>query len=106
MDPFPSTWGTSITTSLPCHRTTAPPLVTPYYTSPASRASIDDIIIDIIYEIRQPIMDIAHFDTSEDPTDFQEEDTTFFDFLKTQVGGSGPPEPPEINFPLDSIPSP
>ena len=51
-------------------------------------------------------MDIAHFDTSEDPTDFQEEDTTFFDFLKTQVGGSGPPEPPEINFPLDSIPSP
>jgi len=38
--------------------------------------------------------------------DFQEEDPTFFDFPKTQPGGSGPPEPPETNPPLDSIPSP
>jgi hypothetical protein len=37
---------------------------------------------------------------------FQEEDPTFFDFPETQGGGSEPPEPPEINPPLSSIPSP
>ena len=37
--------------------------------------------------------------------DFQE-DPTFFNFHKTQAGGSGPPEPHETNPPLDSIPSP
>ena len=38
--------------------------------------------------------------------DSQEEDPTFFDFPETQAGGFGPPEPPEINAPLGSIPSP
>jgi hypothetical protein len=38
--------------------------------------------------------------------DFQEEDLTFFDFLETHVGGSGPPEPHETNPPLYSIPYP
>ena len=50
-------------------------------------------------------MDITHFQTSEDPTCFKE-DPTFFNFLETQAGGSGPPESPETSPPLDSIPSP
>ena len=33
-------------------------------------------------------------------------DSTFFNLSETQEGGSGPPEPPEINPPLGSIPSP
>ena len=36
--------------------------------------------------------------------DFQG-DPTFFSFFETQLGGSGPPEPPETNPPLVSIPS-
>ena len=33
-------------------------------------------------------------------------DPTFFKFPKAQAFGSGPPEPPETNIPLGSIPSP
>ena len=74
-------------------------------------SSIDDLIIDKILEIHQPIIDIAHFETFEDPefqnlADFQEEDPTFFNFLETQAGGPGPLDPPETNPPLASIPSP
>ena len=38
--------------------------------------------------------------------DFHEEDHTFFDFPETQVGDSGPSEPPKTNPPLDYFPSP
>ena len=68
-------------------------------------SSVDDLIIDTIYEIRQPIIDIAHSETSKDLVDFQG-DSTFFKFPETQVGGSGPPELPETNPLLGSIPSP
>ena len=56
-------------------------------------SNVDDLIIDTISKICQPITNIAHSKTLEDPMDFQE-DPTFFDFLENQVGGSGPPEPP------------
>ncbi|CAF4316935.1 unnamed protein product [Adineta steineri] len=77
----------------------------PYGGSENLTSSIDDLIIDTIYEIRQPIRNIAHSETSEDPANFQG-DSTFFNFLETQVGGFGPPEPPKTNPPLSSIPSP
>ena len=38
--------------------------------------------------------------------DFLEGYSTFFDFLETQAGGSGPHEPPKTNPLLASIPSP
>ena len=66
---------------------------------------IDDHIIDTIYEIRQPIIDIAHYETSDDPLYFQG-DSTFFNFPETQAGGFGPPDPPKTNPPLGSAPSP
>ena len=82
----------------------------PYGDDETLTSNIDDLIIDTIYEILQPIIDIAHFETSKDPkfqnlVDFQEQGPTFFDFLETQAGGFGPPEHPERNPPLDSIPS-
>jgi hypothetical protein len=77
----------------------------PYDDGETLTSSIDDLIIDAIYEIRQPIIDIAHSETFEDPMNFQG-DSTFFNFPKTQVGGFGPPESLETNPPLDSIPSP
>ena len=39
------------------------------------------------------------------PWDFHG-DSTLFNFFETQASGFGPPEPPETNPPLDSIPSP
>ena len=77
----------------------------PYGDGETLTFSIDDLLIDTIYDIHQPIIDISHSETSEDPTDFQG-DSTFFSFLETQAGGSGPPKPPETNPPLDSIQSP
>ncbi|CAF4364079.1 unnamed protein product, partial [Adineta steineri] len=68
-------------------------------------ANIDDLIIYTISEIHQPIIDIAHSETTKDPLDFQG-NSTFFNFFETQAGGSRPPEPPETNPPLGSIPSP
>ena len=67
-------------------------------------SNIDDLIIDTISEIHQPIIDIAHSETFENPLDFQG-DSTLFNLSETQAGGSGPPEPPKNNTPLDSIPS-
>ncbi|CAF4431786.1 unnamed protein product, partial [Adineta steineri] len=67
--------------------------------------NIDDHILDTIFYIHQPIIDIAHSKTYEDPVDFQG-DSTFFNLPKTQEGGFGPPEPPETNPPLGSITSP
>ena len=77
----------------------------PYGDGETLTSNIDDLIIDTISKIHQPIIDIAHSKTFEDPLDFQG-DSTFFNFSETQVGGSGPPEPPETNPPLGSIPSP
>ena len=68
-------------------------------------SNIDDLIIDTISEIHQPIIDIAHSETAEDPLDFQG-DSAFFNFSETQVGGSEPPETPKNNPPLVSTPSP
>ena len=70
----------------------------PYGDGETLTSSIDDLIIDTISDIRQPIIDIAHSKTSEDTTDFQE-DSTFFNFPETQAGGSGPPDPFETNPP-------
>ena len=77
----------------------------PYGDGETLTSNIHDLIIDTISKIHQPIIDIAHSKTSEDPLDFQG-DTTFFNFYETQAGGPGPPEPPETNPPLGSIPSP
>jgi hypothetical protein len=77
----------------------------PYGDSKTLTSNIYDLIIDKNFEIHQPIIYIAHFETSEDPLDFQG-DSTFFNFSETQVGGFGPPKPPETNPPLVSIPSP
>ena len=68
-------------------------------------SNIDDLIIDTISEIHQPIIDIAHSETFEDALDFQG-DSTFLNFSETQAGGSGPPKPPETNQPSRSITSP
>ena len=65
----------------------------PYGDGETLTSRINDLIIDTIYEIRQPIIDIAHSKTSEDPVDCQG-DSTFFNFPETQAGSSGPPEPP------------
>ena len=68
-------------------------------------SNIDNLIVDTISEIRQPIIDIAHSETFEDPLDFQG-DSTVFNLSETQAGGSGPPSPLETNPPLGSISSP
>ena len=44
----------------------------PYGDGETLTSSIDDLIIDTIFEICQPITEIAHSETSEDPMDFQE----------------------------------
>ncbi|CAF4353401.1 unnamed protein product, partial [Adineta steineri] len=59
-------------------------------------SNIDDLIIDTIFEIHQPIIDIAHSETFEGPLDFQG-DSTFFNFSETQASGFGPPDPPGTN---------
>ena len=74
-------------------------------------SNIDNLIIDTISYIRQPISDIFHFEAFKDPEfqnllDFLDGDYAFFDFLETQVGGFGPPDPPKTHPPLYSIPSP
>ena len=77
----------------------------PYGDGETLTSNIDDLIIDTISEIHQPIIDIAHSETFEDPLDFQG-DSTFFNFFETQTGGFGPLGPPETNPPLVSTPSP
>ena len=65
-------------------------------------SSIKDLIIDTISKIKQPILAIANSKTNEDLEfqnflDFPKGDSTFYDFLEAQAGGSGPPEPLETN---------
>ena len=74
--------------------------------SPAS--TIDDIIIDTISEIREPI---ATIENQEDPKlenflGFPEVESTFHDFPEPEDGGSGPPEPLENNPTCINPPSP
>jgi hypothetical protein len=71
----------------------------PYDDCETLKFKINNLIIDTISEIHQPIIDIAHSETFEDPLDFQG-DSTFFNFAETQVGGSGLVEPTETNPPL------
>jgi hypothetical protein len=70
----------------------------PYGDDNTLTSNIDDLIIDTISKIRQPVIDIAHSETSEDPLYF-EGYSTFFNFPKTQGDGSRPPEPLETNPP-------
>ena len=77
----------------------------PYGGGETLTSSIDDLIIDTIFEKCQPIIDISHSETFEDPTNFQE-DPTFFNFPETQESGFGPLGPPKTNPPFGSIPSP
>ena len=75
------------------------------------KSSIDDIIIDTIYEIQQLIETIAHSEIEEDPKfhnllDIPEGDSTFYDFPEAQAGGFGPPMPLKTNPPCTNTPSP
>ena len=83
----------------------------PYSEDETLISNIDDLIIDTISEIRQPISTIAHFETSEvtkfrNLFDFPEGNPILFNFLETQVGGPRPPKPPNTNPPVTSIPPP
>ena len=83
----------------------------PYGDSETLTYNIDDLIIDTISYIHQPIIDIDHSKTFKylefgNLAYFQEEYHAFFDFPETQAGGFGPHELPETNLLLDSIPSP
>ena len=73
----------------------------PFSENKTLTSSIDDLIIDTISEIKQPIEAISHFETKEDP-EFQ----NFLDFPEAQAGGFGPPGPPETNPPCTNPPSP
>ena len=75
--------------------------IQPYSDGETVTSSIDDLIIDTIYKIHQPIIDISHSKTSEDPVDFQG-DSTFFNFLEIQEIGFGRPYTPKTNPPLGS----
>jgi hypothetical protein len=73
--------------------------------------SINNLIIDTISKIHQPIVTIARSKNQEDPKfhkflDFPEGDSTFYDFPEAQEGGSRPLEPPKTNPPCTNIPSP
>ncbi|CAF4423412.1 unnamed protein product, partial [Adineta steineri] len=71
----------------------------PYGENETLAASIDDLIIDTISEIRDLIATIEHQGETDFPNflDFPEEDSNFQDFPEAEEGGSGPPEPPENN---------
>ena len=74
----------------------------PYGENETRASTIDDLIIDTISEVREPIATISHSENQEDPEfqnflDFLEVDLTFHDFPEAESGGSGPTEPPETN---------
>ena len=83
----------------------------PYGENEKLASNIDDLIIDTISTIRQPIASISHSKNQEDPEfqnflDFLEVDSTFHDFLEVEAGGFGPPKPPETNPTCTNPPSP
>ena len=71
----------------------------PYGENETLVATIDDLILDTISEVRDPIATIEHEGEARFPNflDFLEEDYNFQDFLEAEEGGSGPLEPPENN---------
>ncbi|CAF4140590.1 unnamed protein product [Adineta steineri] len=70
----------------------------PYGENETLATTIDDLIIDTISEIRDPIETIEHQGDTEFPSslDFPEGDSNYQDFPEAE-GSSGPPEPPENN---------
>ena len=83
----------------------------PYDEKETIASTIDDIIIDTISEIREPIETISHSQNQEDPEfqiflNFLEVDSTFHDFPEAKASGSGLPEPPENNHTCTNPPSP
>ena len=76
--------------------------IQPYGENKTLASSIDDLIIDIISEIIQPIVSISHSKSKEDLEfqnilDFPEVDSIFYNFPKAKEGGSRPLKPPETN---------
>ncbi|CAF4289801.1 unnamed protein product, partial [Adineta steineri] len=71
----------------------------PYGENETLAATIDDLIIDTISEIRDPITTIEHQEDTEFPNflDFPKGDSNFQDFPEAEEGGFGPPEPPANN---------
>ncbi|CAF4256402.1 unnamed protein product, partial [Adineta steineri] len=71
----------------------------PYGENETLAATIDDLIIDTICLIKDPIETIEHQGETIFPNFlyFPEEDSNFQDFPEVEEGGSGPPEPPENN---------
>ena len=71
-------------------------------------ATINDIIIDTIYEIRDLIATIEHQGETRFPNflNFLEGDSNFQDFPEVEEGSFGPPEPPENNTTAATPPSP
>ena len=83
----------------------------PYGEDETLTSSIDDLFINTISKIKKPIATIAELETEEYPKfhnllDFPNGDSTLYDFPEAQVGGFGPPEPPEMNPPCTNPPSP
>ena len=82
----------------------------PYDEKKTLASSIDDLIIDTISEIREPISTIAHSENQEDPKfqnflDFHEVDSTFHDVPKAEASDFGPPKPLENNPTCTNPPS-
>ena len=71
----------------------------PYSENATLATIIDDLIIDTISEIKDPIATIEHQGETRLPNflDFPKEDTKFQDYPEAKEGDSGPPEPPENN---------
>ena len=71
----------------------------PYGECESLAATIDDLIIYTIFEIRYPIATIEHQEDTEFPNfhNFLEGDSNYQDFPKVEEGGSRPPESPEKN---------
>lgn len=74
-------------------------------------SNIEDLIIDIILEIRQLIPVIAQSKTFEDPKfrnlfDFIKNESEPFNLPDTQASGSGPPQTPDTNPPITFTPPP
>ena len=68
----------------------------PYCDNETLVATIDDLIIDTISDIRELIATIENQEDLEFQNflDFPEVNSTFHDFPEAKAGGSGPPKPP------------
>jgi hypothetical protein len=72
----------------------------PYGENETLAATIDNLILDIISEITDPIATIEHQGETGFPNflDFPEEDSNFQYFPEAEEDGSGPLEPPETTL--------